>query len=148
MELLILLWLLVVTAISWTLLEKRHMKNIVEREEQLQNIVIISKKDLNEFQSSGWWLLSSWVVFAIDYFRQFIFMFINFFGGRVVMYESVMDRARREAILRVKKQAQDYWFNCIVDLRIETATITSNNKNQNWWKVEIIAYWTWINISK
>ncbi|MEF2175706.1 MAG: heavy metal-binding domain-containing protein [Candidatus Absconditabacteria bacterium] len=148
MELLIILGLLVVTAISGTLLEKRHLKNIEKREELFKNIVILSKIDLKHFDASGGGLLSSGVVYAIDYFRQFIFLFISFFGGRVVMYESVMDRARREAILRVKKQAQDYGFNCIVDLRVETATLTTNNKNQNGGKVEIIAYGTGINISK
>lgn len=147
MDLLIILGLLVVTSISWTLFEKKHLKWIIKREEELKDIVVLSKNDLKNFEARGWWLLSSWVVFSIDYFRQFIFMFINFFGGRVTMYESAMDRARREAILRVKKQAKDYGFNCIADLRVETATITSNHKNQNWWKVEIIVYWTGINIS-
>ncbi|MFT6733724.1 MAG: hypothetical protein ACJAS9_001914 [Polaribacter sp.] len=40
----------------------------------------------------------------MDYFKRFLAGLRNIFGGRVVTYESLVDRARREAILRMKEK--------------------------------------------
>jgi uncharacterized protein YbjQ (UPF0145 family) len=39
-------------------------------------------------------------------------------------YESLVDRARREAVLKVKQRAYDGGYNVIANLRLETSSIS------------------------
>ena len=61
------------------------------------------------------------------------------------VYESLLDRARRDTIVKVKKQAKAAWYNAIANLRIETSSISKWNK---WkiWSIEVLAYATGIKI--
>lgn len=61
-------------------------------------------------------------------------------------YESLVDRARREAVLKVKQKAEESGYNCIVNLRIETSSISKNAK-QTVGSVEAMAYATAIRLS-
>jgi uncharacterized protein YbjQ (UPF0145 family) len=69
-------------------------------------------------------LLSEGTVVSIDYFKKLMAWFVNIFGGRMKSYESLVDRARREAVLRVKEKAAADGYNCLANLRIETSSIT------------------------
>ena len=42
---------------------------------------------------------------SVDYFKRFLAGLRMIFGGRVSSYESLLDRARREALLRMRLQA-------------------------------------------
>jgi len=64
---------------------------------------------------------------------------INIFGGRVSSYESLLDRGRREAILRMKESAKG--ASEIVNVRIETSSI-SKNDNRGIGSIEVYAYGT------
>ena len=88
------------------LAEKRHYRSILAREKLLRRIpAIASKYPPTDIESPSSLLVSGNVVISIDYFKRFIAALRNFFGGRVTSYESLLDRARREAILRMKEQA-------------------------------------------
>jgi uncharacterized protein YbjQ (UPF0145 family) len=58
------------------------------------------------------------VVIASDYFKNFTATLKNFFGGRLTSYESLMDRGRREAMLRLKEKAVAGGADEIVGLRL------------------------------
>ncbi len=45
-------------------------------------------------------------------------------GGRLTPYESIMDRARREAILRMREKVQN--ADIIVNVRIESCMLNEN----------------------
>ena len=51
-------------------------------------------------------LVTGSVVISVDYFKRFVSFLRDIFGGRVGAYESLIDRARREAILRMKENAK------------------------------------------
>ena len=70
---------------------------------------------------------------------------INLVGGRVTVYESLMDRARREAILRMKEEAGS--CDMIINTRLETMTI-SNTSNKSTGTVELLAYGTAIKLQR
>jgi uncharacterized protein YbjQ (UPF0145 family) len=73
----------------------------------------------------------------------------NIFGGRVKAYESLVDRARREAILRMKEQARAGGAQMVVNLRLETATIgRSANRKKRIGSVEAMAYGTAVVIER
>mgnify|MGYP006288548367 CR=1 FL=1 len=44
-------------------------------------------------------------------------------GGRISVYETLLDRARREAVLRMKEQALRRGYRMIVNVRIESTSI-------------------------
>ena len=65
-------------------------------------------------------LVASSVVIGCDYFREFIANLRNIFGGNVSTYESIMDRGRREALLRIREQALKQDANIVVNIKLET----------------------------
>lgn len=138
---LLLLWYIV-----WTILEKNHYTDIKNREEENKETVILTKTDSKKIDTIGWELLTWNVVISIDFFKKFIASFIGIFGWRMFVYESLVDRARREAILRVKEKAKQKWYNCLLNLKIETSSISKWTK-WNIWSVEVLAYATWTKIS-
>ena len=132
--------LLVIGYISGTIVEKRHYKSIREREEEFKSLPTIAlKKPLNEEGITSSHLVNGSVVISIDFFKKFLAGLINFFGGNISSYETLIDRARREAILRLKEDAKG--ADEIINLRIETSSITKNT-NSNVGAVEVLAYAT------
>ncbi len=132
-----------------SLLEKKHYTSIIEREKKYKNIIIVSDNDLKGAKNIDWdgVLMSGWTAVSIDAFKKLMAGFVNFFGGRVKSYESLVDRARREAILRLKEKAKSGWYNCLANLRVETSSITKNAK-QSVWSVEAFAYATAIKLTQ
>jgi len=128
-------------------IEKKHYTSILEREEKYKKMVVLSDKDLKRAKNSmsEWELLVEGTVVSIDSFKKLMASFVNFFWGRMKSYESLVDRARREAILKVKKRASDLGYNIIANLRIETSSIGKNAK-KTVWSVEAIAYATGVKV--
>ncbi len=138
-EILLFLILLIVGYISGTILEKRHYKKIREGEEFFKTLPTIAlKKPLNILDIKSTRLVSGNVVISIDYFKKFLAYLINFFGGNISSYETLLDRARREAILRLKEDAKG--ASEIINLKIETSSITKNTKSVG--AVEVLVYGT------
>jgi uncharacterized protein YbjQ (UPF0145 family) len=139
-NLILFLVLLIVGYTSGMLIEKRHFKKIREREAQLVHLpTIMLKKPLQPEGIKNSRLVNGSVVISIDYFKKFVASLMNFFGGRVSTYETLIDRARREAILRMKEDAGD--ASEIINVRIETSSI-SKNASDNIGAVEVLAYGT------
>ena len=61
----------------------------------------------------------------------------NFFGGRLVNYESVVERARREAMVRLKQEAHRMGANQIMGVRLSTTELGMQGG-----MVEVFAYGT------
>ncbi len=141
MENLIIFLVLLVTGYTFgTIIEKRHFRSIREREAALVHLpTIMLKKPIDETEIKESRLVNGSVVISIDYFKKFVASLVNFFGGRVATYETLLDRARREAILRMKEDAEG--ASEIVNIRIETSSITKNAA-QNIGAVEVLAYGT------
>lgn len=141
MEFLIFLLLVLLWLFFWRRAEKSHYQSIATREEKYKNILVISDTDLQNMTEthSEWSLIVGETVVALDAFKKFIASLINIFWGRVKSYESLVERARREAVLKVKQQAADAWYTIVVNLRIETSSI-SKSANNTIGAVEAIAY--------
>jgi len=121
--------------------EKRHYRSIKKREKELLSLAVITAE--GSFPGgciADAALVTGSVVISIDYFKRLLAILRNIFGGRVKSYESLIDRARREAILRMKEQAHAMGAGMIISLRLETATIgRSANKKKRIGSVEAIA---------
>jgi uncharacterized protein YbjQ (UPF0145 family) len=147
MEIIIFLILFVLWLVFWKINEKRHYKSIIEREEQYKNILVVTDRDTKSFNVSGSELLTWNVAVSIDYFKMVVAGFINFFWGRITVYEKVLDRARREATLRLKEEASKKGYNCIVNLRLDTSTINWKKANSTSC-AEVLASGTWVMLQR
>jgi uncharacterized protein YbjQ (UPF0145 family) len=79
------------------------------------------------------------VVISIDRFKQLLAGLRNLFGGHITAYESLLDRARREAVLRMKAAAGDAAV--ITNLRVETTSLSGQSK-KGLGTIEVLAYGT------
>ena len=92
-------------------------------------------------------LVAGNAVISIDFFKKFVAALKMLFGGRVTQYESLLDRARREALLRMREQAQQKNAFLVLNTRVETASISKNSKRRNSvGAVEVLAYGTAISL--
>ncbi|MBE9562458.1 MAG: heavy metal-binding domain-containing protein, partial [Proteobacteria bacterium] len=72
-------------------------------------------------------------------------MLRNLVGGKVIVYESLLDRSRREAVLRMKEQAIEWKAKQILNVRLETVAIGGRFGGRiDPGSVEVIAYGTGI----
>jgi len=138
----ILLGLLLLGYICGSVAEKRHYRSIAERELKLLNLPAVSFRsvDLPEEQIRSVQMVFGNAVISIDYFKRFLAGLRNIFGGTVKSYESLIDRARREAVLRMKEMAAD--ASLIVNVRIETSNIGMTAGKKGMGSVEAFAYGT------
>jgi uncharacterized protein YbjQ (UPF0145 family) len=136
--------LIAVGYVAGSITERRHYDSILSREKETLRFPVVSAE--GRFPEKGVkesFMVSGSVVISIDYFKRLLGNLRNLFGGRVKSYESLLDRARREAILRMKEEAQAKGAMMIVNLRMETSTLAgSANKKGQIGSVEVLAYGT------
>ena len=77
---------------------------------------------------------------SIDSFKKFVAGLRDLVGGRVSSYESLLERARREALLRMKAEARALGAQSVWNVRLETSSITKGGKGVS--AVEVLAYGT------
>lgn len=121
--------------------EKKHYRSIIEREKSLLTLPTTSKKTVGDDNRtvSRCMLVNGSMVVSVDYFKRILAKLRNFFGGNVQSYETLIDRARREAVLRMKESCLD--ADMIINLRLETSSITKGAGKQVG-AVEVLAYGT------
>ncbi len=148
MEILIFLVLLILGYIFGQLAERHHFKSIIAREKETLWMPLMNLKTIPpQITHCNTQLVSGNVVISIDFFKKFVAGLRGLIGGRMRSYESLLDRARREAILRMKEEALQLGAKMIVNVRIETASINKNsNSKQSVGSVEVVAYGTAISV--
>ncbi|UTW05355.1 YbjQ family protein [Amphritea atlantica] len=121
--------------------EKRHYKSIIQREKRLSGMPAIASRFPPTDKRFDQCLVTGNTVVSVDYFKRFIAALRNLLGGRVTSYESLLDRARRESMLRMKEQAQAMGADYVFNVKYETASISKGRKNAIG-SVEVLAYGT------
>jgi uncharacterized protein YbjQ (UPF0145 family) len=81
------------------------------------------------------------VVVSSDFFKTFIAGIMNLLGGRITVYESLLERGRREALLRMEESAQAWGADRVVNIRIQTAEL-SGNSGKGVVALEVMVYGT------
>jgi uncharacterized protein YbjQ (UPF0145 family) len=141
-ELIIVTGLLLVGYVTGTYLEKSHYQSIRQRESELNKIPAIASKVLpEEFELCDTRLVAGNVVISVDYFKKFVAGLRNLVGGRVTTFESLIDRARREAVLRMKEEARQLGADYVFNIKMETSSISKGQKDAIG-SVEVLAYGT------
>ncbi len=119
--------------------ERKHYRSIIERESQLQHVLLTSAKTPPEQLTQAHLVMGS-VVVASDYFKRFVAWLRSIFGGNMSAYDSLLDRARREAVLRMKAQAHSTGANIVCNVKFTTASIVKDSSNSA--MVEVMAFGT------
>lgn len=120
--------------------EKRHYQSIFKREKQLGKILLFDTRLIPaELEASGGELVHGHVVISVDYFKRFVAGLRKLVGGKLKSYETLLDRGRREAILRMKQQADELGADMVFNIKIETASI-SKGAEGTVGSVEVYAY--------
>ncbi|MDX2504137.1 MAG: heavy metal-binding domain-containing protein [Gammaproteobacteria bacterium] len=141
-NIILLLTLLLLGFLFGRIAEKRHYQSIIKREKKYRQVILLSSKQVpEEVTQQQSCLVSGSVVVSVDYFKRFLANLRSLFGGRISSYESLLDRARREAILRLKEQAFLKGSKMVINLKLETSSISKGRKNTVG-SVEVLAYAT------
>lgn len=121
--------------------EQRHYASIRSREEEFMRLPAVPTPEWDtDRQVAESHMVIGSVVVSTDYFKRLLAALRNIVGGRVRAYESLLDRARREAVLRMKEQFPD--ADIIVNLRLESSPISSQSRKGAVSCVETIAWGT------
>jgi uncharacterized protein YbjQ (UPF0145 family) len=123
--------------------ERRHYRSIRKREAEFKDLLLIQTKIIPPayFTKYETFLVNGNVVISVDYFKRFVAGLRNIIGGRVTPYETLIDRARREAILRMKEEARATGADVILNVKYEMCSIYKGRRNQIG-SVEALAYGT------
>lgn len=127
--------------------EKQHYRSINKREEEFLYMPAVTLKNItNQGEIAQSKLVTGSVVISVDYFKRILAGLRAIVGGRVKSYETLLDRARREAILRMKEQVRS--ADMILNLHIETSSISKGRRQKSVGTVEVLAYGTAIKLKK
>lgn len=118
--------------------ERRHYRRLIEQEAELTDLPAVASRYPPEQEHHHQRLVAGNVVIASDYFRSFVAGLVNIFGGRVTPFESLLDRARREALIRMKRQAQEHGARYVFNVKYETSRVTAGRGAA----LEVLAYGT------
>ena len=134
--------LLVLFVVGWffgSRHERQHLARLAISEQELSYIIVSTERIYvpNIAANSEGGLVLGSVVIAQDYFKMVIAKVLSFFGKNLTTYETLLSRARREALVRMRTQAQEQGYNHIYGLRLEVTNI-----NEMGSMVEAIAYGT------
>ena len=135
--------------ISGGILERRHLKNLRLLESGSRGVLAITIEDLPpDWQVESCELVMGNVVISQDYFKRFAASIKGIFGGNIRVLEPLLERARREALIRMKGVAHARGYDTIINVRIETATLASARRDgKGTAGVEILAFGTAISLS-
>lgn len=133
---------LILVLLGWVvgrILEKRHYASIRQREQALAHVLVFSTRlpppNVALHRSS---LVTGSVVVSSDYFKTFVAGLRNLVGGNFKGYETLMERGRREALLRLKADALAQGSTLVIGLRFESSRIAGSQTPC----MEVLAYGT------
>jgi uncharacterized protein YbjQ (UPF0145 family) len=144
------LLLLAVAYFTGRRVERQHYASIRARERELATLPAVTFRQIpSAWAVDGLGVVTGSVVVSVDYFKRFLAGLRTLVGGRVTSYETLLDRARREAILRCKEEARRRGYQAVVNLRIETTRIARASQNSRATAgVEVLAFGTGLELRR
>ncbi|MFK7788668.1 MAG: YbjQ family protein [Phycisphaeraceae bacterium] len=123
--------------------DRKHLASIKQREERYRNILLDNRKRVTSPETvEAATLVIGQYVSASDYFKAFATKLRALVGGEMNSMITLMERARREAVLRMVESAKSQGATEVWNIRFETSNISQMNGKRGAAQVEIIAYGT------
>jgi len=134
--------------LTGTLLEKRHFNQLLLLESGSKDVLALTIEQMPEtWEVTSVDLVMGNVVISQDYFKRFAAGLKGIVGGRIKVYEPLLERARREALVRMKAQARERGHDTIINVRIETSPLArSRGDGKGTAGVEILAFGTAVSL--
>ncbi len=128
--------------------EKKHVRELDKKEEELRCIGISNHKRIPGGAGTvSHGVVTGCVVVATDYFKVFASILRNIFGGEMRAFQTLVTRGRREAIVRMLTEAKELGANAVINVRFETATIGGHQKKRKPGGIEVLAYGTALTVA-
>lgn len=116
-------------AMGWMIgasVERRHFANLDAREDRIRATMIVTQNrelfaPLEGKQAPR--MLMAETAIATDYMKTYLAGWRGFFGGEVRSYRTLLERARREATLRMVEEAQRMGYNAVGNIRLDPCEI-------------------------
>jgi len=122
--------------------ESKHYQRIYEKEDQYRDIFISNNRFPEpQYAHHTTQLVTGNVVISVDYFKVIVAGLRMLVGGRLRSYESLIDRARRESLLRMQQEAKAIGANIIINTKFETSQI-AGNAGRGAGAIEVLSYGT------
>jgi len=123
--------------------ERRHLAQLDHREQELASVTVSTCR----CPPSSWpvdapRLVAGNVAISWDYFKAIVSLFHFVLGGRITSLESLVQRARREAVVRLQQEARAAGYDGVIGLRLETSRVTNSSGDKGLGGVEVLAYGT------
>jgi uncharacterized protein YbjQ (UPF0145 family) len=135
-ELVMFVVLLVVGGGAGRVQERRHERSLDRREEAIAGVTVT---DLREAPPSITVADASFVagevVIAADFGKHVVARLRNLVGGEVRSLRRMIDRGRREALVRMKESARERGADLVLNVRFDTTMITDRS-------AEVLCYGT------
>lgn len=132
-----------------SMIEKRHFREIRKREDALHGFPVVSFDTMPEqWRVSSAGMVTGSIVISLDYFKRVIAGLRGLVGGRIKTYEPLLERARREALLRMMESAQEQGFDGVFNVRLETSRLANaRGDGKGTAGVEMLAFGTAVKFS-
>lgn len=124
--------------------ERLHFRNLAVREAAASDVLVTNLKQVaNPETVRRSSLVSGQVVIGTDYFKSVATALRNLVGGEMKSAQSLMTRARREAVLRMIDDARRLGATEVCNVRFAFCNISQMSGSNKWAMcVEIYAYGT------
>lgn len=108
--------------------ETKHERSLALREEALKDIETTDLRNPPGYNGAEGpcALVSGEAVVASDTFKTWVFGLKNIVGGESKTFTRLFDRARREALLRMKERARELGCDAVCNVRFDSADIGGN----------------------
>jgi len=111
-------------------IEKKHFRDIREREAKLHGFPVVSFDTMpDDWNVSSSDMVTGSIVISLDYFKRVIAGLRGLIGGRIKTYEPLLERARREALLRMTEEARLQGYDAIFNVRLETSRLANARRD-------------------
>ena len=131
---------------SW--IEHRHYRTIRQREQRWRRLPVVTFRQVPagwRVEDSG--LVTGNVVISVDYFKRVLAGLRALVGGPIKSYELLLDRARREALLRLKQEAMQGGFHAVINVRIDTSRLANGRGGDGTAGVEVLVVGTGLKLA-
>jgi uncharacterized protein YbjQ (UPF0145 family) len=129
-ELLVTAFLLALGFVSGKTIEHMHRQEMAKRERRQRRLPALTTSRVPaDWRVDEAMLLTGSVVISLDYWKRFAASVRQLFGGNVRSFETLFERARREALVRLKEAAAAKGCDALIGVRLESAELANQWAN-------------------